>query len=312
MAKTDQDPDSPVLRNAGKQNADRLGARLVEQSEKYRQQALAYRPTTRQDTPKQEHDGPAGGYDGTPIHHAPPGYTLKITFHRADNLPFADFATLSSDPYIVATLKTPLAKRHKVDPDLRLRIPTVRRNTNPTWNAEWVVANIPASGFFLKCRLFDEDPADHDDRLGNVHVRVDSISDDWQGIKEGKYKIKKRVGSKRAYLFRAGAALLSREIKMSGDVIISVENLGRTQDEVGGRAYTIGPLPWSKHYSPLIGRLTGTKDVGESCSGKPDVERYKYGAISPILKQVLTSFQLLSCANATPGSGTCRPLSSLC
>ena len=310
MAKTDQDPDSPVLRNAGKQNADRLGARLVEQTEKYRQQALAYRPTTRQDTPQQE-KGPAGGWDGTPIPHAPPGYTLKITFHRADNLPFADFATLSSDPYIVATLKTPLEKRHKADPDLRLRIPTIHRNTNPTWNVEWVVANIPASGFFLKCRLFDEDPADHDDRLGNVHVRVDSITDDWQGIKEGKYKIKKRVGSKRAYLFRAGAALFSRDIEMSGDVIISVENLGRTQSEDGGRAYTISPLPWSKHYSPLIGRLTGTKDVGDSCTGKPDVERYKYGPSSRNLRHALTFLQLLSCADATPGSCSCGSVSSL-
>ena len=311
MAKTDQDPDSPVLRNAGKQNADRLGARLVEQTERYRQQALAYRPATRQDTP-QEQKGPAGGWDGTPIPHAPPGYTLKVTFHRADNLPFADFATLSSDPYMVATIKTALTKRHKADPDLRIRIPTIHRNTNPTWNTEWVVANIPASGFFLKCRLFDEDPADHDDRLGNVHVRVDAISDEWQGIKEGKYKIKKRVGSKRAYLFRAGAALLSRDIEMSGDVIISVENLGQTQDEDGGRAYTIGPLPWSKHYSPLIGRLTGTKDVGDCSNGKPDVERYKYGSSSPCPRQLLTTLQLLGRADAAPGPGTCRSVPSLC
>ncbi|KAI9869598.1 MAG: hypothetical protein M1823_009016, partial [Watsoniomyces obsoletus] len=119
--------------------------------------------------------------------------------------------------------------------DLRIRIPTIHRNTNPVWNTEWVVANVPASGFFLKCRLFDEDPADHDDRLGNVHVRVDSIADHWEGIREQKFKIKKRVGSKRAYLFRSCAALLSRDIEMSGDVVISVENLGRTQDEEGGR-----------------------------------------------------------------------------
>ena len=274
MAKTDQDPTSPVLRNADKQNVDRMGARLVEQSEKYRKQALAYRPT-RQDTPQEQANGPAGGYDGTPIPHAPPGYTLKITFHRAENLPFADFATLSSDPYILAVLRTNLPKRHKADPDLRLRIPTIHRNTNPIWNAEWVVANVPASGFFLKCRLFDEDPADHDDRLGNVHVRVDSIADDWEGIKEGVFKIKKRVGSKRAYLFRFGAAMLSRNVEMSGDVIISVENLGKTQNEDGGRCYTAGPLPWSKHYSPLIGRLTGTKDRTESHDGK-DIEKYKY------------------------------------
>ena len=278
MAKTDQDPETPVLRHAGQQNVDRMGARLVEQSEKYRKQALSFRPTQK-DT-QEQNKGPAGGFDGTPVPHATPGYTLKITFHRADNLPFADLATLSSDPYIVAVLKTGLAKRHKADPDLRLRTPTVHRNTNPVWNTEWVIANVPSSGFYLKCRLYDEDPTDHDDRLGNVHVWVDSISDDWEGIKEEKYKIKKRVGSKRAYLFRSCAAMFSRDVEMSGDVIISVENLGKTQDEEGGRAYTIGPLPWSKHYSPLIGRLTGTKDRAQSHDGKGDVERYKYVSLN--------------------------------
>jgi len=58
---------------------------------------------------------------------------------------------------------------------------------------EWVVANVPASG---------EDPADHDDQLGNVHVYVVSISDSWKGLKERKYDIKKRMGSKRAYFVR--------------------------------------------------------------------------------------------------------------
>jgi C2 domain len=277
MGKTEEDPNSPVLRHAGKQNADRIGANLVEKTEKYRQKALSYRPT-KQDTQQEQQKDPPGGYDATPLPHAPPGYTLKITFHRADNLPFADLKTLSSDPYMLAVLKTGLPQRHKSDPDLRIRIPTIHRNTNPVWNTEWVVANVPASGFFLKCRLFDEDPADHDDRLGNVHVRVDSIGDHWEGFREQKFKIKKRVGSKRAYLFRSCAALLSRDIEMSGDVVISVENLGRTQDEEGGRAYTIGPLAWSRHYSPLIGRLTGTKNRGGNKNGKPDVERYKYGA----------------------------------
>jgi hypothetical protein len=31
-----------------------------------------------------------------------PGYTLKITFHRAEDLPVADFGSFSSDPYISA------------------------------------------------------------------------------------------------------------------------------------------------------------------------------------------------------------------
>ena len=35
----------------------------------------------------------AGGFDSTPVPYAPVGYTLKFTFHRATNLPFADFNT---------------------------------------------------------------------------------------------------------------------------------------------------------------------------------------------------------------------------
>jgi hypothetical protein len=281
MAKDDEkagDPTSPVLRHAGKQNVDRWGARLVEESEKYRQQAMGKKPT-RENTPQEKKKDPPGGYDDTPIPNAPPGYTLKFTFHRAENLPFADFGTFSSDPYIIAVLKTDLPQRHKSDPDLKIRTPTIHRNVNPVWNTEWIVANVPATGFALKCRLYDEDPADHDDRLGNVHVHMDSIDDSWTGIKERVFKIKKRVGSKRAYLFRACAALVSRDVEMSGDVIISVENLGRTKDENGGRAYTVGPLPWCRHYSPLIGRLTGVKDREQSQDGKPDVEKYNFQAI---------------------------------
>ncbi|GAM86343.1 hypothetical protein ANO11243_043570 [Dothideomycetidae sp. 11243] len=212
------------------------------------------------DGKKEEEDKPAGGFDDTPIPKAPPGYTVKFTFIRATNLPMADINTLSSDPYVAAELSTSLPQRHKEDPPLRFRTQTIRRNTDPTWNSEWIVANVPSSGFKLKARLYDEDPADHDDRLGNAHIHVSRIDENWPGIKEQAYSIKKRMGSKRAYLVRAVATCIRATKHMNGDLLISVEVLGRTKDENGGRAYTVGPSWWVKHYSPMLGRITGMKE----------------------------------------------------
>ena len=218
---------------------------------------------------------PAGGYDGTPVPKAPPGFTVKITFHKATNLPFADINSLSSDPFVLAQLNTQLPTRHKQDPRLRFRTPTIRRNLNPPWECEWIVANVPHSGFQLKARIYDEDPADHDDRLGNVHVNVSHISEDWEGIGEQPFRIKKRMASKRAYLFRGCAVMFNRDIPMSGDLYVSVQVLGRTVGENGGKVYTVGPCDWSKHYSPMIGRLAGTKDPEKVEGGRKQAERYK-------------------------------------
>ncbi|KAI9704393.1 MAG: hypothetical protein M1836_007256 [Candelina mexicana] len=225
------------------------------------------------ETPKAEKQ-PAGGYDSTPIPKAPPGYTLKITFHRATNLPMADINSLSSDPYVLAQLNTSLQPRHKEDPNLRFRTKTIRRQTDPVWNCDWIVANVPANGFKLKARIYDEDPADHDDRLGNVHISTDAIDERWPGIREQSYKIKKRMGSKRAYLIRGCAAMFTKGLDMSGDLTVSIQVLGRTEGE-GGRAYTIGPNYWVQHFSPMIGRLIGTKDPKEGDGG---TERYNFQA----------------------------------
>ena len=221
---------------------------------------------------KKDNKNPAGGFDDTPIPRAPPGYTVKFTFHRADKLPMADINSMSSDPYIMATLYTDLPTRHRQDPAMRFRTTTIRRNCDPVWNEYWIVANVPASGFYLKARIYDEDPADHDDRLGNVHVKVDSLGENFQPIREQAYKVKKRMGSKRAYLIRGCAAMFSRGVHMSGDVVLSVEVLGRTDTDNGGRMWTVGPCRWTKHLSPMVGRLAGTKEPGKD----GQTERYSY------------------------------------
>jgi len=218
---------------------------------------------------------PPGGYDATPIPPARDGYTIKFTFHRAENLPVADLNARSSDPYIHATLTCPLPKRHKEDPDMILRTPTVHENTNPEWNTEWIVAGIPSSGFRLKCRLYDEDPSDHDDRLGNVTIHVNEVGEGWPGIREEGFDIKKRMASKRAYLLRGCVAMFNSNVHMSGRLYVSAELLG-VSEKPYGRLYTVGETYWFKHYSPMIGRLAGTKAPESSQNGKgKTTEKYE-------------------------------------
>lgn len=269
----DKDPN-PSAHNY----SDRAGKKFLHETGKLHEKAEAHASQSHKDEHEKKDKQPAGGFDATPVPSAPPGYTVRITFHRAHNLPFADFNSLSSDPYLIANLKTDWPKRHKQDPDLVFRTPTIRRNTNPEWNSIWTIAHVPPSGFSMKIRLFDEDPADHDDRLGNVHIHVNHLSEGWSGLSEQSYVIKKRMASKRAYLIRGCAALISRSMKMNGDLILSMECLGRSEGD-GGRAYTLGPLPWTRHYSPLIGRLTGTKDRSKTEDGKKTPERYNFQAI---------------------------------
>ena len=250
---------------------DAFATKFVEKTASWQQKAAKYGA-------KKEKPQPPGGFDDTPIPDAPPGYTVKIVFHRAESLPMADINSFSSDPYILAQLNVDLPPRHKQDPHMRFRTPTIRRSTDPVWNCEWIIANVPSSGFKLKARIYDEDPADHDDRLGNVHVHVNSLHDNWPGIKEQPYKIKKRMGSKRAYMIRGCAAMLSSGLEMSGKLIVSVQLLGRTDvGSNGGRVWTVGPCAWSRHLSPMIGRLAGTKEAGQGKNGAK-TEQYNFQA----------------------------------
>ncbi|KAG5932192.1 hypothetical protein E4U53_001439 [Claviceps sorghi] len=201
-----------------------------------------------------------GGFDQTPFPDAPPGYTVRFGFRYAANLPPGDLTTVSSDPFLTATLKASNPKRHKEDPDLVYRTQTRRRTTDPEWNEDWVVANVPASGFTLKCRLYDEDSPDQDDRLGNVTVKVPQLFEGWDGIPApGKeFEAKKRMISKRALVLKTMTTCFRSGMHVTPRLCITMEILCKS-DPPHAQMYTVGPTRWTKHFSPMIGRLTGTK-----------------------------------------------------
>ncbi|CAK7567529.1 MAG: hypothetical protein SEPTF4163_005494 [Sporothrix epigloea] len=202
---------------------------------------------------------PPGGYDDTPLPPAHnPTYTVKFTFHRASFLPVADLSNTSSDPFIRATLTVPgVGKRHDQDPAMIYRTNTKHKTTEPSWEEEWVVSGVPEGPFKLKCRIYDEDTTDHDDRLGNVTVEV-PFSKDWKGINHQTFNVKKRMGSKRAYILQAAvAAFTSAKYTPTLELSIQVVD-GPTDQKDGARLYTAGPTRYIRHFSPMIGRFTNT------------------------------------------------------
>ncbi|TQV91458.1 C2 domain-containing protein [Cordyceps javanica] len=244
----------------GKKDVQTNGSAQVNGSASKRQDSQPSGTSKEDSKPAKSERRPRGGYDPTKLPDAPQGYTVRFTFHSASNLAPGDLNTASSDPFLHATLKVDGLKRHKEDPDLTHRTHTVRRTLEPVWDEPWTVANVPPTGFTLKCRLYDEDSPDKNDRLGNVTIRIPHLFAEWEGIPPpGRtFEGKKRVMSKRAYVLKAVTDVFHAKSHMTPLVKISIELLGPS-DPPHGQMYTIGPASWVQHFSPMIGRLAGTK-----------------------------------------------------
>ncbi|PFH63407.1 hypothetical protein XA68_10044 [Ophiocordyceps unilateralis] len=255
-------PPHPPQSSFVPRNQPRLSSSMVEAAPEPRRAPSGPEqpPSTSSSSSSGSSKRPPGGIDTTPLPDAPPGFTLRFGFRCAANLAPGDLSTASSDPYLTATLKAAIPRRHKEEPELTHRTPTVRRTTEPEWNDEWIVANVPASGFTLKCRLYDEDSADKDDRLGNVTVKIPKLSASWPGLPPPgrEFGAKKRMISKRAFVLKGITNLLQSGRHMTPRLTISIEVLG-TSDPPHAQMYTVGPTTWVKHFSPMIGRLIGTK-----------------------------------------------------
>ncbi|WVQ97871.1 hypothetical protein IAU59_004987 [Kwoniella sp. CBS 9459] len=217
---------------------------------------------------------PKGGYDSTPVKPSKgPTYTVRITFHRATNLPVADFGSGSADPFVLAQVTTSHPPRHSQDPYLRWRSKTIRKSLEPVWDSTWDIAGVPADGLNLSARIYDEDPSDHDDRLGKVEIHTGSIDENWKGIQEETFKVKKTGADLRAYGARWLCTMVNKNKKLHAQLTLSIEVLGKTpKDEDLGKAYTVSSYWWI-HYSPMIGRIAGVKSKDHK-----GVEQYNFQA----------------------------------
>jgi Ca2+-dependent lipid-binding protein len=161
----------------------------------------------------------------------------------------ADYGARTSDPFLHARFLTSTPSRHKEDPPLTFRTQTRHRTVEPTWDASWVLANVPSSGFTLKVHVFDEDPDDHDDRLGSLHIHEHRIDEGYKGFDHRSFELKKRSASWRAYAIRWVAVGCGKK-EMHAKVLISIENLGKTEAK-DGRVHTVGPRePRSSRSTP--------------------------------------------------------------
>jgi hypothetical protein len=201
---------------------------------------------------------PPGGHDRTPLHPARDStFTIKITFHSATNIPVADFNDASADPYVLAQINTGRPTRHERDPPLRFRTHTIRQSTEPKWDSQWIVAGIPSTGCTLKARIYDEDPGNHDDRLGTVIIETGPINERWNGLDKVQVQVKKKGADLRAYGLRWCASAVHKDRRLHAKLNVSMEVIEQTKEEVG-KAYTLNSF-YRIHYSPIIGRMVGTK-----------------------------------------------------
>ena len=71
---------------------------------------------------------------------------------------------------------------------------------------------------------------------------------------------------------------------MSGKLTIIVEMIGRSPDSHRGRVYTVGPCHRSQYYSPLIGKIVGTRGPEQS-AGEYTVKNVR-GRIATLVDNV--------------------------
>ncbi|KAF8586282.1 hypothetical protein K439DRAFT_1615271 [Ramaria rubella] len=203
-------------------------------------------------------------------------FICELVFLRAENVPIGDLNNLSCDPYIQASLEVPSVHPDRSSTPLCYRTPTIRRTLNPIYNVPWIISGIPDTGFTLTLRLIDEDPGDHDDRLGKTIVCLpDPVAG--EVLKEGwntgevEYKVEKKKGSIRSHVATYVAGMITRGgISHHSRIWMSVRVISKAYNQQDRRLFTIGPSKYTRHFSPLIGHLIsgGTAANDSSPKGK--------------------------------------------
>jgi hypothetical protein len=179
-------------------------------------------------------------------------YTCEISILRATQVAVGDINTLSSDPYVLASIEANpgFNTDHELPVQkLTYRTNTVRRTLDPEWNCKWIVSGIPESGFTLTLKLADEDPGQclSDDKLGTALLRVPELgaklSEGWEA-EERAYKVEKRKGDMGAHLATYLAGMISRgKVGHQTRIWVGVRVLGKARErsEEQHKIYTVGP-----------------------------------------------------------------------
>lgn len=131
---------------------------------------------------------------------------ILITFKSASRIPVGDILNQSSDSFLVALLtpRTPPSPEYPPFP-LTFRTTTRWGTRNPKWDEIWHLGGIPAEGFDLRIKIYNEGiQGECNERLGiadfSMSVLPPVVDDGMPGEpQEHVLKIKKRKASQRAY-----------------------------------------------------------------------------------------------------------------
>ncbi|KZT19168.1 hypothetical protein NEOLEDRAFT_1159187 [Neolentinus lepideus HHB14362 ss-1] len=164
---------------------------------------------------------------------------LEIQFIGASGLPKTDLTGLS-DPYFVATL----------DDKIKF-ISTVQPYTlKPVWNELWKVKNVPVHASLNVQVLDKDDGTPVDDYIGKFSTSVSP------GPKEAEIE----------------GPLLKRN---RGTFWLKIESTPSTNDPQSHPYVFDGPIRYSRHFSPLVGRLTNINDERLYCTWKMYIKDLK-------------------------------------
>lgn len=185
-------------------------------------------------------------------------YEVQIQFVKASHVPVGDFFNGSSDPYIQAYIN------HKTDKEISFRTSTCRSTRDPSWQEEdvWHLGGIE-EGTLVKLRMLDEDPRKlNNDRLGVSELKLDGLDAlcDQEGGKELALKVQKRKASIKVYVLTYTYSWFAAQDLRSQSSNITVKLTVKRDQKNHERPCLIGPIRYDIHFSPMLGRLAGTRD----------------------------------------------------
>ncbi|KDQ59895.1 hypothetical protein JAAARDRAFT_46478 [Jaapia argillacea MUCL 33604] len=170
-----------------------------------------------------------------------PYVDLTIQFIGASGLPRMDVGGLA-DPYFVA----------KLDDKISMVQVDVSTTLKPVWNELWRVKNVPTHAV-LRAEVCDKDEGRPvDDYIGRFQTTVSA------GAKEAEIEGPLFKQSRGTFWLKVSQPFLpSSLVELMGDKIESAPS-GENPE---AHPYLFdGPIRFSRHYSPTVGRLTNIND----------------------------------------------------